>query len=92
MKTVRLGDQLEARVDKIARKTGQSVSQVIRDAVERHCDALAGQTAYDRLADVIGAGSSCGGNARNSGQEFADHLLKKHEARQSRAPRRGRNK
>ena len=83
MKTVRLGDQLEAKVDRIAQTTGRSVSQVIRDAVEQHCDALAGESFYDRVADLIGTVSG-GGDARNSEQKYADAVCKKHDTRQRR--------
>ena len=40
MKSVRLDEALESRLEEAARATGRSVSQIIRDALRRHCEEL----------------------------------------------------
>ncbi len=71
MRSVRLDEQLEARLAEAARVTGQPVSAIIRDAVAERCDVLLGRRLDGRLADVIGVVSSEGGRADTSGQSFA---------------------
>ena len=77
MKSVRLGNDLEQRLEKAARITGQPASQIIRDAVREQCDKLLEENLFDRLADVIGAVGSGGSNdSRTTGRQFTETLKK----------------
>ncbi len=80
MTTVRLGDELEARLVEIARLTGQPVSEIVREAVRRHCDGMTADRLSDRLADVVGAVASGRGDSRKTGRRFTDVVRKKHGA------------
>lgn len=82
MTSVRLDPQLEARLARVARMTGQPVSAIIRECVRKRCDDVLGQRLDLRLADVIGSVASGGGNSRRTGREFAK-LLKKRGRRES---------
>jgi hypothetical protein len=75
-----LGDDLERRLEKAARISGQPESQIIRDAVREHCDDLLRQRLPDQLDDVIGAVSSKGGRSRRTGREFTALLSRKRKA------------
>ncbi len=56
--SVRLDSQTERALVRLARLTGKTKSEVIRDAIrqlsERATKASSGPTAYDRIADVVG--------------------------------------
>lgn len=58
MRSVRLGQELEARLEELSSQTGQPVSEIIRRAVRKHFDNVKSQAASDRLKDLIGVGSS----------------------------------
>ncbi|MHC4080679.1 MAG: ribbon-helix-helix protein, CopG family [Planctomycetota bacterium] len=74
MRSVRLNEELEARLDEAARVTGLSVSELIRDAVRRRCDELLGERLGARLGDVTGAVASRGGHSRRTGRQFVESL------------------
>ena len=76
MRSVRLNEELEARLDEAARVTGLSVSELIRDAVRRRCDELLGERLSSRLGDVTGAVASRGGQSRRTGRQFLETLRK----------------
>jgi hypothetical protein len=74
MRSLRLDDQLERRLQKAAAAEGTSVSEFIRRAAdERAARTLADESA-DRLGDIIGAVRTTGGRASRSGKAFADLL------------------
>ena len=57
--SVRLDTKTERALDRMARRTGRTKSDLIREAVQQMAanmagDSEQGQTAYDRLADIIG--------------------------------------
>ena len=85
MRSVRLDEQLEARLEEAARATGEPVSQIIRDAVRRRCDEVLGGRLDRRLADVIGT-VAAGGSSRRTGKAFTSLL----SARRRKARRRSR--
>ena len=87
MRSVRLGQELEAQLEEAAQITGEPVSEIIRDAVRRRCDEVLGGRLDRRLADVIGV-VSAGGNSRKTGQAFAELLRRNGEAKQKRKPAR----
>lgn len=57
--SVRLDSQTERKLSRLARKTGKSKSELIRDAINRLSSQEAADegdaTAYERLADFVGA-------------------------------------
>ncbi len=84
MKTVRLDAPLEARLDKAVRLTGKPASQIIRDALEAHCNRLfKKESLRERWADMIGVVDSSqspefSNVSENTGEVFADLLMERH--------------
>jgi len=90
MRSVRLGQELEARLEEASQITGEPVSEIIREAVRRRCDEVLGGRLDRRLADVIGV-VSAGGNSRKTGRTFSELLQRKDAAkRKGKRSRRGR--
>jgi predicted DNA-binding protein len=57
--SVRLDSKTERALDRMARRTGRTKSNLIREAVQQMATSMAGdseqsQTAYDRLVDIVG--------------------------------------
>jgi len=77
MKSVRLDETLEARLEEAARVSGKSVSEIIRQAIDERCEHILGQRLAHRLTDVIGAIRSDGGRARRSGKRLAETLRRR---------------
>lgn len=67
--SVRLTQDLEARLRGIAGSEGVPLSEVVRRAVRRYVDE-AGRSLRVRVADAIGAVESGGGRARRTGEAF----------------------
>lgn len=74
MRSVRLDDALEARLEEAARVSGESVSSIIRHAIEEECANILGERLAPRLADVTGVIRSKGGRARRTGEAFVKEL------------------
>lgn len=55
MRSVRLGEELELRLQEISQETGQRASEIIRRAVKTHCDGLLGVKNEKRRSYFIGA-------------------------------------
>lgn len=82
MRSVRLDEELESRLEEAARITGEPVSRIIRDAVRKKCDEVLGDRLDVRLADVIGSVSSKKRtNSRRTGREFTRILQEKRRTR-----------
>lgn len=66
--TVRLDKKTHARLTQLARVTGQSQSEVVRQALRRYTPPPEGnRTVFDRFADIIGmAHLGTGDRARRS--------------------------
>ena len=77
MRSVRLDKAVEAQLEETARVSGESVSNIIRRAIEKHCEEILGQRLAPRLADVIGVVHSRGGRARRTGMAFVENLRSK---------------
>lgn len=77
MRSVRLDEALEARLAEAAVLSGKPVSDIIRQAIEEHCEAILGQRLAQRLGDVVGLVRSEGGRARETGKAFRESLKKK---------------
>lgn len=74
MKTLRMDPELEKRLEKAARATGESLSGFIRQAAtERANSVLAAGHGAD-FSDVIGVVHGGGGRARRTGDAFAEAL------------------
>lgn len=83
MRSVRLGQELEAQLEEAAQITGEPVSEIIRDAVRRKCDEVLGGRLDRRLADVIGV-VSVGGSSRKTGRIFTGLLQRKDAVKRGR--------
>ena len=77
MKSVRLSKQMEAELEEAARISGESVSSIIRRAVQDRCRSILGDRLDARVNDVAGTIQSNGGRARRSGRAFAESLLQR---------------
>jgi predicted DNA-binding protein len=85
MRSVRLSKEVEKRLAEASRMTGLPVSQIIREAIEAHCDRLLGESFAAKFADLIGSVDSGGGrNSRKTGREFATILEAKEAKRRRR--------
>lgn len=92
MRSVRLGQELEAQLEEAAQITGEPVSEIIREAVRRRCDEVLGGRLDRRLADVIGVVSG-GGNSRKTGRTFTSLLQREDAAKRRPKPtRRGKSR
>jgi len=78
MRSVRLDETLEARLEEAARVSGEPVSAIIRRAIEQHCEQILGQRLAHRLTDIVGAVRSRGGRAHRTGEAF-NKLLRKRQ-------------
>jgi predicted transcriptional regulator len=76
MRSVRLDEALEARLEEAALISGKPVSEIIRQAIEERCETILGQRLAHRLGDVAGLVRSKGGRARRTGQAFRETLEK----------------
>jgi predicted DNA-binding protein len=86
--TVRLDARTEAALARLAKKTGRTKSQVIRDAIEHmaHSDALVREpeSAYEAMQHVVGCADSGGAQlSDDTGRKFRD-LLTRRRGRRSR--------
>ncbi|NJD68664.1 MAG: ribbon-helix-helix protein, CopG family [candidate division NC10 bacterium] len=75
--SVRLNSALETRLRKLAEREGVPLSALLRRAAARYCDEAAAASLDVRLADVIGAAHSAGGQARRSGEAFRKSLRRR---------------
>jgi hypothetical protein len=73
MKSVRLGEALEDRLERAASLAGMSESEIIREAVAKECDEILGTSLYEQIKPFIGVvASDAGGDARRAGEIFGD--------------------
>ena len=78
-RSFRLDPVLERRLCEVAEREGVPVSAVVREAIEKHCDAVLGRSLLDEMADVIGVVEGNGEDlASRTGEAFTDLLMKKH--------------
>ena len=75
--SVRLDENLEERLRKIAEAEGVSLSEVIRRAADLYWERHAGSSLELRLVDVLGKVKSRGGRARRSGESFRRVLARR---------------
>jgi predicted transcriptional regulator len=77
MKSVRLDDELEGKLERAACALGMSQSEFLRDALARRCDEVLGGSLRERLAAVVGIVNSSGGRAAHSGKAFRTALARR---------------
>jgi predicted transcriptional regulator len=87
MRSLRLEDELDARVREAASVEGSSVSEFLRQAASERAERVLSTDPAARLADVIGLVRSGGGRAARSGKVFAELLAEEHRAQGRRDPR-----
>ncbi len=75
MKTVRLSAELEDRLQRAARITGESLSEFIRKAAAERATATLNAVPTNDFDDVLGAIHGGGGRARRTGESF-DQVLR----------------
>lgn len=75
--SIRVDEQLEAKLRAIADSEGISLSEVVRRAALKYVDQ-SGDSLGVRLADVLGAVKSTGRRAHRTGEAFK-RVLRKHQ-------------
>jgi len=82
--SVRLDQETEARIRRMARTAGRSKSWVVREAVAAYT-STAHRAPYEHLAPFIGAGGVGRSNlSERTGERFADLVRTKTRARRPR--------
>ena len=78
-RSFRIDPVLERRLCEVAEREGVPVSAVVREAIERHCDAVLGTSLLEEMAEYVGAfDSGVGGVAERTGEAFKDLLVERH--------------
>ena len=81
-RSFRIDPALERRLCAVAEREGVPVSAVVREAIEKHCDAVLGTSLLDQMSDFIGVGEGDGvDRSSRTGQAFTDLLVEKHRRR-----------
>lgn len=79
MRSVRLDEETERRLDEASRTSGMHASEIIRAGIRKQCDEILGTSLRDRLAYFIGAiDDEVSTDARESGRSFSKSLLRSH--------------
>ncbi len=78
MKSVRLDDNLQAKLKRAARALAMTQSEFVRDALARRCDEVLGDSLEQRLAPVVGIVNSSGDRAARSGVAFRVAMARRH--------------
>jgi hypothetical protein len=86
---VRLNARTERLLNALAKRRGQTRSDIVREAIERFGEAQASPaqqlTAYDQWADVIGVARTVGrDSSKTTGDLFSDIVKRKARARRTR--------
>lgn len=86
MRSVRLGEDLEKKLQEAAKACGEPISEFIRDAVRAKCERVLANGIDPRLAAYIGSVPSGkkGINSRKTGREFTRLLMEKDDRRRRR--------
>jgi uncharacterized protein DUF1778 len=74
MLSLRMDTRLDERARRAAAVEGSSVSEFVRSAIAERADRTLAAQGSSRLDDVIGSVHGGGGQARRSGDAFADLL------------------
>ena len=85
-RSFRIDPVLERRLCEVAEREGVPVSAVVREAIERHCNAVLGTSLLEEMADIIGVVEGDGTDlSSRTGEEFTDMLVEKQERRRKAA-------
>jgi hypothetical protein len=76
MRSLRLDPDLDEKVQRAAAIRGESVSEFIRHAADERAEETLAGASSDRFADVAGVVHGGGGQARRSGEAFAEALVR----------------
>lgn len=95
MRSVRLGDELERRLERAADASGQTASEIVRRAVREQCDRILGKSVYETIQEAAGIAADSNESSaarRSKASEFGDYIADKHSPRRRRrlGTRRGR--
>jgi predicted transcriptional regulator len=81
--TVRLDRKTHARLAQLARATGQSQSEIVREALRRYTPpSEVTRTVFDRFADIIGIAHLGGGDRARRSEEILRHRFAQARHRQ----------
>jgi predicted DNA-binding protein len=84
-RSFRLDPALEDRLCEVAKREGVTVSEVVRDAISRHCDAVLGEDPWASIADLIGSVHGDGvDRSSRTGEAFKDLLAERERAKRER--------
>jgi hypothetical protein len=86
---VRLNAKTERLLNTLAKRRGQTRSDIVREAIEQFGEAQIKSTerptAYDEWADVIGVARTAGRDpSKTTGDQFSDIVKRKARARRAR--------
>lgn len=81
MRSLRLDERLEQRLQKAAAAEGTSVSEFIRRAADERASSTLASEPNDQFADIIGTVNTRGGRARKTGKAFTEVLAKPRRSR-----------
>lgn len=85
-RSFRIDPVLERRLCEVAEREGVPVSAVVREAIERHCNAVLGTSLLEEMADIIGVVEGDGTDlSSRTGEAFTDMLVEKQERRRKAA-------
>lgn len=91
--TVRLDPETTAIIEELVRETGQTKSEIVREALRKHGrrngrKVQKGETLYDRIKDIVG---SCSGGPTDlsvdTGRKYTEMLWEDRRARLARGRR-----
>lgn len=81
-RSFRIDPALERRLCEVAEREGVPVSAVVREAIEKYCDAVLGTSLLDEMADIIGSVEGTGEDlSSRTGEAFTDLLVEKYRRR-----------
>ena len=80
-RSFRLDPELEQRLKEAAAREGVPASELIRNAISRHCDEVLGGTLMDELGGIVGSVAIGGDESSRTGEAFSKLLRAKSEPR-----------
>jgi predicted DNA-binding protein len=74
--TVRLDDETRRKLSRLARATGKTRSDIVREAIRQYLPAEAdSRTVHDRFADIIGTAHLGGGDRARRSEEILREMF-----------------
>ena len=85
-RSFRLDPVLEERLCEVAKREGMTVSEVVREAITRHCDAVLGEDPWASISDLIGSVHGDGvDRSSRTGEAFKELLAEREQAKRERS-------